>query len=230
MQDYSTDVCFGEYYNQFNHLDMLTGAFHPQVDQFHDEHKTAIRAYTGDSLVNFWLVYDPMFNVPDGNVVPDLNSGIYGNTTCHILARYRKHVVDFNPQYVFFDGGGNDLLVNVPYGVVEMNVMGLIRRMRDEMPNTRIVYMGIPPSMIQNINDVKQEFNNDIITFMHGIQNSCFIDMNDVLAVNGQEGNIISPALTTDGIHWKPIVYTGLKERVNAAFYGKTLPHGVSCF
>ena len=67
--------------------------------------------FIGDSITQCWLDADPSF-FSDNNF---LCRGISGQTTSHMLCRFRSDVVDLAPEYVAILGGTNDIARNIGY-------------------------------------------------------------------------------------------------------------------
>lgn len=62
---------------------------------------------------------------------PVRNRGISGNTTAQALARVEKDVIAERPQIVILILGGNDLLQNVPEGIMLQNMRAIVRKLHD---------------------------------------------------------------------------------------------------
>lgn len=57
-----------------------------------------------------------------------INSGISGDCTAGMSARFHQDVVQHQPDYVVIMGGGNDVWWNVPQQVTRANMYSLIKR------------------------------------------------------------------------------------------------------
>jgi len=64
--------------------------------------------FIGDSITEGWAKEDPDFFT--GNNF--LGRGISGQTTSHMLVRFRRDVIDFSPEYVVILAGTNDVARN----------------------------------------------------------------------------------------------------------------------
>ena len=64
--------------------------------------------FMGDSITEGWAKEDPDFFT--GNNF--LGRGISGQTTSHMLVRFRRDVIDFSPEYVVILAGTNDVARN----------------------------------------------------------------------------------------------------------------------
>ncbi len=81
-----------------------------------------------------------------------INSGISGDTTGGMLARFQQDVLVHQPSHLFFMGGTNDLWMNLPNEVILSNVLAITRQARYHEIQAII---GIPPPVYlqQGIDD-----------------------------------------------------------------------------
>ena len=97
---------------------VLAGA-QPQVGdwakfgRYHDANqevtKTPKVVFMGDSITDFWVNADPDFFTSNNF----LGRGISGQTTSHMLVRFRRDVIDHHPKYVVILAGTNDIAKNL---------------------------------------------------------------------------------------------------------------------
>lgn len=59
-----------------------------------------------------------------------INSGISGDTTGGMLARFHEMVIRHQPGHVIIMGGTNDLWLNLPYNLIIANIMAMTRYAR----------------------------------------------------------------------------------------------------
>lgn len=64
--------------------------------------------FMGDSITDFWVNADPEFFTSNNF----LGRGISGQTTSHMLVRFRRDVIDHHPKYVVILAGTNDIALN----------------------------------------------------------------------------------------------------------------------
>lgn len=80
--------------------------------------------FMGDSITDFWVDNDPDFFTENNYV----GRGISGQTTSHMLVRFRRDVIDLSPKYVVILAGTNDIARN--NGEISLeNVVGNIASM-----------------------------------------------------------------------------------------------------
>ncbi len=65
--------------------------------------------FMGDSITDFWVNADPEFFTSNNF----LGRGISGQTTSHMLVRFRRDVIDHHPKYVVILAGTNDIAKNL---------------------------------------------------------------------------------------------------------------------
>ena len=63
----------------------------------------------GDSITDFWVDADPDFFTANNFI----GRGISGQTTSHMLVRFRRDVIDHHPKYVVILAGTNDIAKNL---------------------------------------------------------------------------------------------------------------------
>lgn len=92
-------------------------------------------ASIGDSLTEGYMI-------PAGTAWPDLlnkenhleiiNSGICGDTTGGMLARFQEHVIRHQPDFVIIMGGTNDIWFNAPDSQIIGNIVAMTRHARQQ--------------------------------------------------------------------------------------------------
>lgn len=100
-------------------LSALVAGAQPQVGdwakfgRYHDANqevtKTPRVVFMGDSITDFWVNADPEFFTSNNF----LGRGISGQTTSHMLVRFRRDVIDHHPKYVVILAGTNDVAKNL---------------------------------------------------------------------------------------------------------------------
>lgn len=234
-QEDSCDTIYYKEYRKNNEQDFLTSlAYTKQFSEWRKQERHADKIFTGDSITAVWgTIYNDIPGgydwMTDTRITNVMNTGIPGNTTCDMIERYKAHVKDFEPEFVFLHVGGNDLVSNIPDNIILKNLYELFRIITYNK-KVRLVYGGIPPTKVNFANDKKVELHNKIKKYLRKeIPNSCFISIDDYVAVNGVEGNRSKHEIEGDGIHFSPSVYNEYKKRVEAAFKDKQRT-GVICY
>lgn len=78
----------------------------------------------GDSITEGWAKEDPEFFTSNNFI----GRGISGQTTSHMLVRFRRDVLDHSPEYVFILAGTNDIAKNNG-DITHENILGNIMSM-----------------------------------------------------------------------------------------------------
>lgn len=76
-----------------------------------------------------------------------INSGISGDTTGGMLARFKSMVIDYKPSHVIIMGGTNDLSLNISDEQIISNILAMTRYARY---NDIISIIGIPTMIYHN--------------------------------------------------------------------------------
>lgn len=82
--------------------------------------------FMGDSITDYWLKKDGGFFASNNFA----GRGISGQTTSHMLVRFRRDVLDLAPKYVVILAGTNDIALNNGLITLE-NILGNIQSMCD---------------------------------------------------------------------------------------------------
>src|SRR5262245_26955708 len=131
-----------------------------------------------------------------------LNAGIGGQTTGEIADR-----VTAAAPTVFLEGGGNDLLRNLPLGEIVSNY----RRMLDKLTSVRVVIIGIPPidealfSVKFSVNRARLMSKAQIVQINAQMAHLCSHYSNCRTATAAMQFNMADKTL--DGAHLKPETY-----------------------
>lgn len=97
----------------------------------------------GDSITELWWDLDSAF-FKENNFV---GRGISGQTTSEMLVRFRRDVLDLNPQYVFIMAGTNDVAENNGKITLE-NILGNLKSMVELARAHKIkpILCSVPPA------------------------------------------------------------------------------------
>lgn len=156
--------------------------------------------FMGDSITDGWARLDPDF-FKENNFI---GRGISGQTTSHMLVRFRRDVVDHSPKYVVILAGTNDIAKN--NGDISLeNILGNIISMCDIAKANKITPVicsvlpadhyrwrpGIEPAQdIIRLNQMLKEYADS-----HRIR---YVDYHSVLA---DENGALPAVHAEDGVH-----------------------------
>ena len=99
--------------------------------------------FMGNSITQNWAKYDADF-FKKNNFVP---RGISGQTTSHMLVRFRRDVIELNPRAVVIMAGINDIALNNGY-ITHENIMGNIVSMCElaKLHNIKVILCSLTPA------------------------------------------------------------------------------------
>lgn len=185
-----------------------------------DKNIVTERLFTGDSVAAEWP-YEPegykwFFN-DNSDSLKNINTGLYGQTTCSFLYEYETRVTQFQAKNVFIHLGGVDLILNADEKKVAINLEIIINSIRSSSPDSRIIYGAIPPSIIPTANSKRKLVNDYVHSVIKKTGNACFIYVDDFMSLGGIEGFPRDLTTTTDGVHLNSIAYSEYKNRIEAA-------------
>ncbi|WP_417362867.1 SGNH/GDSL hydrolase family protein [Galbibacter sp.] len=175
--------------------------------------------FMGNSITEGWINARPEFFKDN----PYIDRGISGQTTSQMLLRFRRDVIDLNPEVVTFLAGINDIAENTGPIALE-DIFGNIISMVElaQANNIQPVICSVLPSnnfpwrpsikpadKVIELNKMLKEYadNNQIV----------YVDYYAAM-VNDQKG--LSPELAHDGVHptsegyaiMEPLVVAGIKK------------------
>lgn len=180
-----------------------------------DNKKVKVRpkaVFMGDSITDGWPGADNAFFV-DNNF---LGRGISGQTTAHMLARFRRDVVDHKPKYVVILAGTNDIARN--NGPVNLeDVFGNIVSMCEIAKANKIkpVICSVIPAKAYRwrpeVTDAAQQIMklNDMLKEYAKANKIMYVDYHSAMA--DAEGGL-PVELAKDGVHPTPEGYKIMEE------------------
>lgn len=105
-----------------------------------------------------------------------VNRGIGGDITELLLERLDEDVVSLNPKAIVLEIGGNDLIQGKCLHRIENNLVKILDKLTQSLPNTKIVILGVPPVRTQNLNRVSPVLNLAWISIIQSYKNVVFLD------------------------------------------------------
>ena len=187
-----------------------------KFDRYHDankEVKTAPRVvFMGDSITDFWVNADPEFFTSNNF----LGRGISGQTTSHMLVRFRRDVVDHKPEYVVILAGTNDIAKNLG-DIAPENSLGNIISMCEIAKANKIkpVICSVIPAKAYRwrpeVTDAAQQIMklNDMLKEYAKANKIMYVDYHSAMA--DAEGGL-PVELAKDGVHPTPEGYKIMEE------------------
>jgi len=122
--------------------------FLPEIQKFIDwdkENSFPKKAvlFVGSSSINYW---DTTHYFPHQSVI---NRGFGGAQTADVLYFYPETVGKYNPATVVVYVGCNDIAAGVPTADVFTDLQKLFSRMRNDFPQSKLIYLSNNPSFLR---------------------------------------------------------------------------------
>lgn len=110
----------------------------------------------GNSLAHLFL---PELLKKEFPATPVVNRGIGGDLTDTLLERIDEDVLTLSPSTIIIEIGGNDLIQGKCLSTIQVNMESIITRIKDKLPNARILVLAVPPTQVPQLNAVVPAYN-----------------------------------------------------------------------
>ena len=151
--------------------------------------------FTGSSSIRMWediANYFPGYNV--------INNGFGGSQFSDLLYYYDDMIVKPNPEILFIYEGDNDLASNKKPGELIKEIKLLNKKIRQDLPDTHIVYISPKPSMARvHLKNQYISFNKKLKKFCAKQENTEFADV--WYPMLDSKGNVFKDIFLEDGLH-----------------------------
>ena len=176
---------------------MFRDYYDAKVEQYEAENASVYGvdvAFIGDSLTDG---YDLSLYYPEFSVT---NRGIGGDTTFGVEERLKVSLYDANPRVIVMMIGSNNI-----YTMFE-NYEGLLRSIKENLPDTELVLLSIPPTA-GNYKDrnVRIALNNVRIEALAKTYGCHYVDVFSSLLDHKTEE--LRAEYTSDSVHFTPLGY-----------------------
>lgn len=150
--------------------------------------------FVGSSSIRMW---DTKKSFPD---ISTVNRGFGGSFVIDSLYYADRIILPYKPKTIVFYAGDNDIACNKSPEMVAADFQSLFYKIRQTLPETRIIYISIKPSVSRwNYWPQMAEANKLIANFCKQQQNTYFVDVAKVLL--NSEGKPRTDVLKDDGLH-----------------------------
>ncbi|MCE5340977.1 MAG: GDSL-type esterase/lipase family protein [Planctomycetaceae bacterium] len=150
--------------------------------------------FVGSSSIRMW---DTKKFFPD---IETINRGFGGSFVIDSLYYADQIILPYKPKTIVFYAGDNDTVCNKPSEMIAADFQSLFYKVRQTLPETRIIYISIKPSISRwNYWPQMIETNKLIEIFCKKQQNIHFVDVSKVLL--DSDGKPRKDLLKDDGLH-----------------------------
>lgn len=173
--------------------------FQSQVDklaqkEYHFDTDKPVVVFTGSSSIKMWTDVQDYF--PDYNII---NNGFGGSTFAELLHYYKELILIRKPEILFIYEGDNDLKKTAPKVVLEQ-AKELLRRVKKDLPETRIVLITPKPSISRwNLKPNYEEMNALLAQLAHQTENVELANVWDAMLDN--DGMVYQDIFKKDNLH-----------------------------
>lgn len=163
--------------------------------------------FVGSSTIRMWQTADAF---PD---LPIINRGFGGSTIADVNLYADKIVFKYKPRTIVFYAGDNDIAGGRSPDQVVNDFATFARNVHDRLPETRLIYLAIKPSIARwQLWPKMQEVNSRIKAILDQNTHFAYVDTAPVLL--GSAGKPDKANFREDGLHMSEQGYTKWNELV----------------
>ena len=179
--------------------------------------------FVGSSTIRYW---DLATSFPE---LKTINRGFGGSEMADSTRFVERIVVPYSPRVVVVYAGDNDMM-NTPSEEIVIQFERFVRAVHAKLPDTRILYIGIKPSLLRWAQVDRMRVVNDMIRkFCERDDRVGFVDTDQVML--GWDEKPRKELYVADGLHLTPLGYqilTALVRPYLLAAVASTPPPAVS--
>lgn len=163
--------------------------------------------FVGSSSIRMW---DTKRFFPDVNLI---NRGFGGSFVSDSLYYADQIIIPYKPRVIVFYAGDNDIASGKPPEMISSDFKSLVKKIRKSLPNTKIIYISIKPSIQRwNLWDKMKVTNKEIKDYCKTQKNIYFVDVSKVML--DSDGTPRKDLFMQDGLHlndkgyelWKSLI------------------------
>lgn len=156
--------------------------------------------FVGSSTIRLW---DVAASFPDLRVV---NRGFGGSQLADVVRHVDRLVLVHEPRVVVLYAGDNDIAAGVLAEQVAVQFERFVRAVHAKLPQTRIVYLAIKPSVLRWLSVDRMEMANALIRSICARDDRlAFLDIGPTML--GWDGRPRPNLFAEDGLHLSPLGY-----------------------
>jgi lysophospholipase L1-like esterase len=150
--------------------------------------------FVGSSTIRLW---NTAASFPDLKII---NRGFGGSSLADTVRHAERIVIPYAPRLVVVYAGDNDISGGVLAEQVAVEFEHLVKLIHAKLPQTRILYLAIKPSVLRWISDARMDMANDMIRAICEKDNRLgVLDMGDVML--GWDERPRPELFVSDGLH-----------------------------
>jgi len=151
--------------------------------------------FTGSSSIKFWEDPAKDFNNPQ-----ILNRGFGGSQIIDLIENFDRVILKYHPKKIVIYSGDNDVQVGKSAEIVFGDFCALYGMVKAKLPNTKIYYIAIKPSLNRWSKVLEMKKVNTMINeFLNTKSNGYFVDIFSPMI--GIEGKPCKKWFIEDGLH-----------------------------
>ena len=155
--------------------------------------------FVGSSSIRLW---DLKKSFPD---LPAVNRGFGGSQLADSVEHFDRLVLAHQPKIVILYAGDNDLVGKSPQQVAD-DFAAFLKKLRTSLSQTRLIYIGVKPSLARAKLIEKQRETNKLIQTQCGADKLCtFLDVEKPM--QGSDGQLRGDLFLKDGLHMNEAGY-----------------------
>jgi lysophospholipase L1-like esterase len=182
------------------HVVMGQHAFEKEILDYEKQDSIAMPAkgqklFIGSSSFRLWKTFPT-----DMAGIPAINRGFGGSTLVDALYYFDRMVVKYEPSWVFLYEGDNDLWKNQSPEEIAAEYKLFSEKLAIVLPQTKLVYVSIRPSLARQAMVHQQKALNAIIaTYSKGQKNRFVLDMHSPFYL--PDGTLMQDIFVADRLH-----------------------------
>ena len=166
-----------------------------ELDSIEPPSREGVILFTGSSSIRFWKNPQQDFNNP--NII---NRGFGGSKIQDLIKNFDLVIKQYNPETIVIYSGDNDIASGISAERVYGNFCQLMGMISSNLPDTKVVYIAIKPSLARWGQALEmQKANNLINDYLNGKENGNFADVYSVMI--GKDGKPGAEYFIADGLH-----------------------------
>jgi lysophospholipase L1-like esterase len=178
--------------------------------------QSACVAFLGDSIISNWLLLQPPNQFSGLQIA---NRGFPGDTTAHMLARFRHDVIQLRPRVVVILGGINDF-AQMPLSITEQNFTAMSQTAQEN--KIRVVLATLPPAHQANSDSssVPASGQDQLLALNSWLKSFAaqnHFPVADFYSALADDRGLYQSGLTYDGIHPTAAGYQRMEPLLRAA-------------